>query len=154
VADGRRDRARGVTGLGVLPQLTHDRDSGNGASVGSMSRLLLHEPPAAPAAADTPAVADAASWLTVVLRPAGDLGAREAARLARALVRAAVAADAVVLDLRAVRAVPDAVRCGVADASALLARRGGALLVVDPDGRHHVGGDAVEIRRNLLTPPD
>jgi hypothetical protein len=30
----------------------------------------------------------------------------------------------------------------------------GALLVIDPDGRHHVGGDAVEIGAGLLPPPD
>jgi hypothetical protein len=142
-----------VSGLTVLPQLSPDRMSDGGASVGAVSRLL-HESPAAPVAADAPVATDASSWLTVVLRPAGELGAREAARLARALVRAAVAADVVVLDLRAVRGVPDIVRCGVADGSTLLARRGGALLVVDPDGRHHLGGDAVQIGGNLLAPPD
>ena len=112
-----------------------------------MTPLLLREPPTVP-------VADTTSWLTVVLRPAGELGGRDAARLARALVRAAVGADAVLLDLRAVAGVPAAVRCAVDDASALLARRGGALLVLDPDGRHHLGGDAVEIGASLLPAPD
>jgi hypothetical protein len=97
---------------------------------------------------------DTSSWLTIVLRPAGQLGAREAARLARALIRAAVSADAVMLDLRAVQCVPGVVRGAVDDASGLLARRGGALLVLDPDGQHHLGGDAVEIGGNLLAAPD
>jgi hypothetical protein len=69
-------------------------------------------------------------------------------------VRAAVCSDAVVLDLRAVRSVPEVVRGAVDDASSLLARRGGALLVLDPDGRHHLGGDAVELGGNLLTFPE
>jgi hypothetical protein len=60
----------------------------------------------------------------------------------------------VVLDLRAVAEVPDAVRGAVDDASALLAHRGGALLVLDPEGRHHLGGAAVEIGSSLLAPLD
>src|SRR4051794_38523924 len=121
-----------------------------------MSRLLLGESSAGPEAGNGPPapVADASSWLTVVLRPAGELSPREAARLARAVVRAAVSADAVILDLRAVGAAPDPVRHGVDDASALLARRGGALLVLDQEGRHQLGGEVVEIAGNLLAPAD
>jgi hypothetical protein len=113
-----------------------------------MSRLLERE------TSPSDAVADPTSWLTVVLRPAGEPVGRDAARLARAVVRACVAADAVILDLRALGAVPDVVRQAVDDVSALLARTGGALLVIDPDGRHHVGGDAVEIGAGVLPPPD
>ena len=112
-----------------------------------MTLLVRETPPSA-------AVADPASWLTVVLRPAGELAGREATRLARAVVRACVSADAVILDLRAVGAVPEVVRRAVDDAAGLLARTGGALLVIDPDGRHHVGGDAVEIRAGMLPAPD
>jgi hypothetical protein len=119
-----------------------------------MSGLLLHEPRTdAPASVDA-ARCDPTSWLTVVLRPAGELGVLESARLGRALVRAAAGSDAVVLDLRAVRQVPDAVRVAVDDASALLTHRGGALFVLDPEGRHHLGGAAVEIGPSLLAPLD
>ncbi len=113
-----------------------------------MSRLLVHETPPSP----TPT--DPSSWLTVVLRPAGEPAGRDAVRLARAVVRASASADAVILDLRAVGAVPEVVRRAVGDASGLLARSGGALLVIDPDGRHHVGGEAVEIDAGLLPAPD
>lgn len=95
---------------------------------------------------------DPSSWLTVVLRPAGELDGRDAARLARAVVRAAVTADAVILDVRAVGAVPTVVRRAVADAAGLLGRAGGALLVLDSDGRHHLGGEVVEIGAALLPP--
>ena len=113
-----------------------------------MSRLLVHE------TTPSPVTTDPSSWLTVVLRPAGEPAGREAVRLARALVLASVSADAVVLDLRAVGAVPEVVRRAVGDASGLLARSGGALLVIDPDGRHHVGGEAVQIGAGLLPTVD
>jgi anti-anti-sigma regulatory factor len=111
-----------------------------------MSALLVPDVPG------SAAVDDLSSWLTVVLRPAGELAGRDAARLARALVRSCAAADAVILDLRAVDSVPAVVRRAVADAAALLGRSGGALLVVDADGRHHLGGEAVEIDAALLPP--
>jgi hypothetical protein len=60
----------------------------------------------------------------------------------------------VILDLRAVGAVPEVVRRAVGDASGLLDRSGGALLVIDPDGRHHVGGEAVQIGAGLLPTVD
>jgi hypothetical protein len=145
-----------VSRLTVLSQLSCDEKSAGGGKVARMSRLRLSESSAAPTAGSAPATpaAGPSSWLTVVLRPAGELGPREAGRLARALVRAAVSADAVILDLRAVRGMPDAVRHGVDDASALLARRGDALLVLDQDGEHDLGGEAVELGDNLLAPPD
>jgi hypothetical protein len=115
-----------------------------------MTSVLLHERTRTTPAPVEAARPDPSSWLTIVLRPAGEVGVPEAARLARALVRAAAGADAVILDLRAVRQVPDLVRAAADDASALLTRRGGALLVLDPEGRHHVGGAAVEIGPSLL----
>ena len=53
-----------------------------------MSALLVPDVPG------SVAVDDLSSWLTVVLRPAGELAARDAVRLARALVRSCAAADA------------------------------------------------------------
>ncbi len=111
-----------------------------------MSAVLVPHIPPLP-------VDDVSSWLTVVLRPAGEVGLDDGGRLARALSAACTDADVVILDLRAVGEVPPAARRAAAEAARALSRSGGALLVVDPDGRHHLDGGAVRIAAALVPTP-
>ncbi len=76
------------------------------------------------------------SWLTTVLRPAGELDAAETARLVQALEAAARSSDLLVVDVQAVHRLPRAVRRALRQARETLEAAGGALVLVDPDGRH------------------
>jgi hypothetical protein len=72
-------------------------------------------------------------WLTTVLRPAGTLAGRDGARFTAALQAASVSSGVVMVDLRAVGALPRPVRRALTDADARLTEAGGALLVIEED---------------------
>jgi hypothetical protein len=76
------------------------------------------------------------TWLTTLLRPGGELDPRAAERLVAALATAARSSDVVVVDLQAVGSLPPSVCSALVEAHRALAARDGALVVIDPQGRH------------------
>ncbi len=77
-----------------------------------------------------------ATWLTTLLRPGGPLDARATERLVGALRTAASSSDVVVVDVQAVGHLPRAVRRALVEAHHTLTASGGALVLLDPEGRH------------------
>jgi anti-anti-sigma regulatory factor len=87
------------------------------------------------------------TWLTTLLRPGGELDPRSAERLVAALATAARSSDVVVVDVQAVGALPPSVCSALVEAHRALTARDGALVVIDPEGRHGLTrehGDVVQ----------
>jgi hypothetical protein len=123
-------------------------EPGNGTTDDGEGRLRRSGGLARPPARDAGA-ADPSAWLTVLLRPAGELGGAEALRFVHALDAAAAACDVVVLDLRSVMHLPRDVRRGIVRAHEALAASGGVLIVMDPDARQGLSGEIVDITQTV-----
>ena len=79
---------------------------------------------------------DTPTWLTTVLRPAGEFDADGERRLVDAREAAATASDVVVVDVGAVGRLSRNLRRALRRVHTRLTATGGALVLVDPQGTH------------------
>jgi anti-anti-sigma regulatory factor len=96
---------------------------------------------------------DTPTWLTTVLRPAGELDPDGERRLVDALEAVATASDVVVVDVGAVGPLSRNVRRALRRVHTRLTATGGALVLLDPAGDHGLttqDGDLVH--EGLATP--
>jgi anti-anti-sigma regulatory factor len=95
-----------------------------------------------------------ATWLTTLLRPGGPLDVGATDRLVRALHTAAASSDVVVVDVQAVGHLPRAVRRALVEAHRTLTAAGGALVLLDPEGRHGLTEEHADVvQRFRIDPP-
>ncbi|HYJ75240.1 MAG TPA: hypothetical protein VEV65_06535 [Kineosporiaceae bacterium] len=76
------------------------------------------------------------TWLTTVLRPAGELDPGAERRLVDALEAAAAASDVVVVDVGAAGPLSGNLRRALRRVHTGLTATGGALVLLDPEGTH------------------